>query len=289
VISPAGYVAESKLDKGIRAIQDRGFKVVRGPHLFSQHWEMAGDDDVRLHDLLWALRTPEIDAVFCSRGGYGSSRLLSILARRGIGNFPKLVVGFSDITALQWTLFATWKWHSLSGPLVTELGTSLSPESEESFWALAQGQSGTQLGFGNPPVDIIRHGEVEGILMPGCLAIICSLLGTPYMPDLTGAILVVEDIGEVPFRIDRMLLHLRNAGVFEQIAALVIGQFLTSDAKSDAISQPELSQRLVEILGDFPGPVILGIPYGHGQNRWTLPVGVPVRLSTEPFLLEMVR
>jgi len=276
------------LNKGIRAIEDRGFKVSLGPHAFSQHWEMAGDDDTRLHDLLWALRTPEIQAVFCSRGGYGSSRLLSVLARRGIGNIPKLVVGFSDITALQWTLYALWQWHSLSGPLVTELGTSLSSESENSFWALAQQQSGKQLGFGNPPVDVIRHGEVQGVLMPGCLAIICSLLGTPYMPDLNDAILVVEDISEAPFRINRMLVHLKNAGVFDQIAALVVGQFLTSDAKTDAISQPELRLRLSEILKDFPGPIVMGIPYGHGQNRWTLPVGSPVRLSTDPFLIEMV-
>jgi muramoyltetrapeptide carboxypeptidase len=288
VISPAGRTAESKLSRGIRAIEERGFKVRRGEHLFSQHRELAGVDDSRLGDLLQSLRDYESNAIFCSRGGYGSSRLLSVLARRGIGNIPKLVVGFSDITALQWALWTLWQWPSLSGPLVSELGGSLSPESENTFWALAQGDSPKQLGFGKPAIHVLRHGEAQGELMPGCLAIICSLIGTPFVPDLSGAILVIEDIGEAPFRIDRMLVHLKNARIFEQIGALVMGQFLKEDAKTESISQLELHQRINEILPDFPGPIVTNVPYGHGRIRWTLPVGVPVRLSTDPFAIEMV-
>jgi muramoyltetrapeptide carboxypeptidase len=288
VISPAGHPAESKLNQGIRAIEERGFKVGRGAHLSSQHRELAGDDDSRLGDLLQALRNYESNAVFCSRGGYGSSRLLSVLARRGIGNIPKLVVGFSDITALQWALRTLWQWPSISGPVVTELGGSISPDSEEAFWALVQGKSPRQLGFGKPAINVLRHGEAQGELMPGCLSIICSLIGTPYIPDLSGAILVVEDIGEEPFRIDRMLVHLKNAGILEQIGALVLGQFLKEDAKTEAISQAELHQRINEILPDFQGPIVMNIPYGHDRDRWSLPVGVPVKLSTDPFVIEMI-
>ena len=288
VISPAGRTTGSKLNRGIHAIEQQGFKVARGEHLFSQHRELAGDDDSRLGDLLQALRNHESNGIFCSRGGYGSTRLLSVLARRGIGNIPKLVVGFSDITALQWALWTLWQWPSISGPLVTELGGSISPESEDAFWKLAQGNSHKQLGFGKPAVNVLRHGEVQGDLMPGCLAIICSMIGTPFIPDITNAILVIEDIGEEPFRIDRMLVHLKNAGVFEQIGGLVVGQFLKEDAKTEAISQSELHQRIDEIIPDFQGPIITNVPYGHGHVRWSLPVGVPVKLSTDPFGIEMI-
>ena len=288
VVSPAGIVKESKLHRGISAIEDRGFRVDRGKHLFARHRELAGNDNMRIEDLLWALRTPDIKAIFCARGGYGTSRLLSMLSRRGVGNIPKLIIGFSDTTALQWAMWTMWQWQSLSGPLVTELGGGITPEAEEAFWALTKKNPTPQLGYGVPSVEIIRHGEAKGILMPGCLAIICTLIGTPFMPDLSGAVLVIEDIGEIPFRIDRLLIHLKNAGIFDQISALVVGEFLQSDAKTDAMPRNELRQRLTEIIPDFHGPIVIGIPYGHNPNRWTLPVGITARLSTDPFAIETI-
>jgi muramoyltetrapeptide carboxypeptidase len=137
-------------------------------------------------------------------------------------------------------------------------------------------------------VNIVKHGEAHGVLLPGCLTLICNLLGTPYLPDLSGAILVIEDIGEVPFRIDRMLVHLKNAGVFDKIGALIIGEFLKSDARTKAVTQNELHQRLTEILNDFPGPIIMGFPYGHGIRRQTLPIGLEALISTDPFHFEVV-
>jgi muramoyltetrapeptide carboxypeptidase len=288
VISPAGGVKEAKLAQGIRAIEQRGFRVKCGEHVFASHRELAGSDEMRLQDLLWAFRSPEIRAIFCSRGGYGSSRLLEALAGRGLGNMPKLMVGFSDTTALQWALWTTWHLPSLSGPLVSELGGGLTSEAEEYFWTLAQEKSQSDLGFGSSPMEILRPGEAQGILLPGCLAIICTLIGTPFLPDLKGAILVIEDVGEAPYRIDRMLIHMRNAGVFRQISALIVGEFLQSDCHTEAISRLELRQRLSEILEDFPGPVVLGFPYGHGSNRCTLPIGIPVQLSTEPFMMKIL-
>jgi muramoyltetrapeptide carboxypeptidase len=288
VISPAGRIKHSALNHGIQAIQDRGFQVVRGKNLLSKHRELAGDDSLRIHDLIWALRDPDIHAVFFARGGYGSSRLLPLLANRGLGTKPKLVAGFSDTTALQWTLWTTWQWPSLSGPLVAELGGTLTPESEETFWEIASGKSPARIGFGSPNVETVRPGEAHGTLMPGCLAIICTLIGTPFLPDMSNAILVIEDVGEAPFRIDRMLVHLKNAGIIDQIGGLVLGQFLDADACTDAISQQELKQRVTEILGDFTGPVVVGVPYGHRNNRWTLPIGIDVKLSTDPFGIEIV-
>jgi muramoyltetrapeptide carboxypeptidase len=285
VVSPAGKVNKNQLSKGIRAIEEHGYHVECGEYVYTSHRGFAGTDESRLHDLLWAFRSPEIRAVFCSRGGYGSSRLLSTLVKRGLGNISKLVVGFSDITALQWALWTKWRLPSLSGLLVSELGGSITPESEAYFWKVVQGKSAPKLGFGTPSVKILRYGEVDGILMPGCLSIICSLIGTPFLPDLKDAILVIEDVGEVPYRIDRMLVQLKNAGVFDRISALVIGELLDSKAQSEIMTHDELHQRLTEILKDFKGPIITGIPYGHGKNRWTLPIGIPVKLTTNPFAI----
>ena len=287
VISPAGNVKDLALKRGIRAIEVKGFKVQLGQHALFQHRELAGKDDQRIQDLLWALRDPDVRGIFFSRGGYGSSRLLNILDRRGIGKQPKLLVGFSDTTAIQWALWKMWQWGSLSGPLVTELGGKLSSNAEDNFWKVAQGNV-KSVSFDVTPVNIVKHGEARGVLLPGCLTLICNLLGTPYLPDLSGAILIIEDIGEVPFRIDRMLVHLKNAGVFDRIGALIIGEFLKSDAKTKAISHNELHQRLSEILNDFPGPIITGFPYGHGSNRWTLPIGLETLISTDPFRIEIV-
>ncbi len=287
VISPAGNVKESALRQGIRAIEAKGFKAQLGQHALIQYRELAGEDDQRIQDLLWALRDPDIRGIFFARGGYGSSRLLDILDRRGVGKQPKLLVGFSDTTAIQWALLKMWQWGSLSGPLVTELGGKLTPQSEGTFWESAQGNT-RSVNFDGAPVKVVKHGQAQGTLLPGCLTLICNLLGTPYMPDLSGAILVIEDIGEVPFRIDRMLVHLKNAGVFDKISALIIGEFLKSDAQTEAISHEELHQRLSEILSDFTGPIITGIPYGHGSNRWTLPIGLEALISTDPFRIEIM-
>jgi muramoyltetrapeptide carboxypeptidase len=271
----------------MRAIEAKGYKVKLGQHVLSQHRELAGNDDQRINDLLWALRDPDIRGIFFSRGGYGSSRLLNILDRRGIGKQPKLLVGFSDTTAIQWAMWKLWQWRSLSGPLVAELGGKLSTDDEDTFWKVAQGNI-KSVNVDDTPVNVVKHGEAKGVLLPGCLTLICNLLGTPYLPELNGAILVIEDIGEAPFRIDRMLVHLKNAGVFDQIGALIVGQFLKSDAKTKAISQSELHQRLSEILDDFPGPIITGFPYGHGTHRLTLPIGLDALISTDLFHFEIV-
>ena len=285
VVSPAGKVNKTQLSQGIRAIEEQGYRVECGEYVYTNHRGLAGTDEARLQDLLWAFRSPEIRAVFCSRGGYGSSRLLSALVSRGLGNISKLVVGFSDITALQWALWAIWQLPSLSGPLASELGGGVTPESEEYFWKVVQGKSSPQLGFGTPSVEVLHHGKAQGILMSGCLSIICHLIGTPFLPDLKNAILVIEDIGEAPYRIDRMLVQLKNAGIFDRIGALMVGELLVANAQTEIMSRGELRQRLTEILKDFQGPVVMGIPYGHGKNRWTLPVGIPVKLSTDPFAI----
>lgn len=287
VISPAGSVKDLALKRGIRAIESKGFKIQLGQHALSRYRELAGKDEQRIQDLLWALRDPDIRGIFFSRGGYGSSRLLNILDRRGIGKQPKLLVGFSDTTAIQWAMWNLWKWKSLSGPLVTELGGKLSTGDEDAFWKVAQGNVWST-NVDDTPVNIVKQGEAKGVLLPGCLTLICNLLGTPYLPDLADAVLVIEDIGEAPFRIDRMLVHLKNAGVFDKIGALIVGQFLKSDAKTKAITNDELHQRLSEILNDFPGPIITGFPYGHGVHRWTLPIGLEALISTDPFHFEIV-
>lgn len=239
-----------------------------------QRGYLAAPDAVRLDALHDAIRDPDIQAIVCVRGGYGCLRLLSGLDWALARENPTLLVGYSDITALHLALYARAGWTGISGPVVTEWATA-DDETIQAFRTLAEGET-PSLGSGE--LTSLCSGEATGPLLGGNLSVLSRLVGTPYAPDWTGAILVLEDVGEAPYRIDRMLGHLQHAGVLEAVQGVVLGDFRTGEREADRPSLP-LDTVFADYLGDRPYPVAAHLPYGHRLPRCSLPIGVPVHLN----------
>lgn len=238
---------------------------------------LAAPDEARAAALHRAIASPSIHAVFCVRGGYGSLRLLPRIDWSLAHERPTLLVGYSDVTALHLAFYARAGWTGLSGPVVTEW-THAEAATLDPFHALAAGETPVLTGAPEAPLQPLVPGSATGPLLGGNLSVLTRLVGTPYAPRFEGALLVLEDVAEAPYRIDRMLAHLRHAGVLDAVAGVVLGQFSTGDLDSD---KPTLSLQTVfaDYLADRPYPVVTNLNYGHLLPRCTLPIGVPARLT----------
>ena len=241
------------------------------------HGYLAMPDAERAAHLQRALTTPGVDAVLCARGGYGTMRLLPHLDWDTIARAtPRWVVGYSDITALQWACWQRLRWPSLSGPVVTEW-TQLPAAMRADVFRATGPDPYAPDWQGHPRPTPWTTGTARGVLLGGTLSVLTRLLGTPYMPDLTGAILLLEDVQEPPYAVDRMLMHLELAGVLDNLAGALLGQF----SEPDTVSQPTLSMQAVlrSYFADRPYPVLADVPYGHLLPRCVWPLGVPAQLD----------
>jgi muramoyltetrapeptide carboxypeptidase len=255
-----------------------------GEHVRARHGTFAGTDAERVDDLNHFLRDPEIRMIMAVRGGYGCGRLLEAVDFEAARRDPKWVVGYSDLTALQMGLLAKLGLVTVSGPMAgVEFRGTPDPFTDEHFWSLVRGrEEGRNLG--NPeeePWIPVRGGCAEGPLIGGCFSLVMSLFGTPYLPALDGAILVLEDIHEHLHRLDRMLVQLRLAGVLDRIAGLVLGQFTDcgpAEPGKPALNLPEI---FGEVLAGLKVPCVRGYAYGHEARKRSLPWGVRARLDVD--------
>ena len=238
---------------------------------------LAAPDAERATALQRALEAPEIRAIFCVRGGYGCLRLLPRLDWDRLGPSSTLLVGYSDVTALHLALYARAAWPGLSGPVVTEWAQA-DEATLDSFRTWSEGRTPNVLAGFDAALTPISPGAASGPLLGGNLAVLSRLLGTSFAPDFSGAILVLEEVQEAPYRVDRMLAHLQHAGVLAALAGVVLGTFTTGtmDAETPTLS---LSEVFHDYFGDRSYPVVTGLPYGHHLPRCSLPLGVPVHLE----------
>ena len=264
----------------MEALKERGLTVetVR-PMSPKPQGYLAGDDEARAAELTTFFGRDDIDAIFCLRGGYGTLRILDRLDYDALAAHPKLIVGYSDITALQLAIYSTTGLPSLSGPMVAPDWPKIDKTSENMFWRLAGGKAPVEIiGPYGENLAGMKNGSAEGVLLGGNLTTICSIVGTPYLPDLAGAILFVEDVGEQPYQIDRLFAQLRLAGVLEKLGGLVFGAFTRAKPRK---GRPSLS--VVDVLDHYarfvPGPVARGLVYGHFTDKCTLPIGLKASLG----------
>ncbi len=276
VVAPAGPTDRESLEAGLRILGSR-YALEWDPGLLSRARYLAGDDARRAAELGRALGDPGIAAVVAARGGYGCLRLLPALwpvdgaGRPAPPAPPKLLVGFSDLTALHAAQQATGV-VSVHGPVVTQLGTQPRPVVERLFALLEDAAVPPAPLLGTPVVG----GIGEGPLLGGNLSVLTRLLGTPWLPDLTGAILLVEDVGERPYRVDRMWTHLRLAGVFARIAGLALGEFTDCEERDGDYVLQDLLRELAAATGL---PCVAGLPVGHGAVNVPLPLGCRARVD----------
>lgn len=281
VVAPASPMKHDRLENGIRYLERLGYKTKVGKAVYREHGYLAGRDRDRAEDLNRMFRDPRVNAIFCIRGGYGTPRLLPLLDYDAIRAHPKIFVGYSDITAVQLAMLQRTGLVTFSGPMVaSEMGKGIDPFTEENFWRMVTHPEpfGEMTRPAAGRYDLITRGSAAGPIIGGCLSLVVSLVGSPYFPETSGSIFCVEEIGEAPYRIDRMLAQLREAGILKNIAGFVLGQM------NDCVpTDNEPSQTLDDLMRDFIKPLkipaIAGLDYGHVDVKHTLPFGVRAELS----------
>ena len=268
VLTSSSAVSDTAMTDGISYWEKKGYTVKKSPHLHRKERFAAGSDEERLADLHTLFADETVDIIIEAGGGYGSARLLKKIDYDLIAMHKKPLVGLSDTTALQLALLAKANLISFSGYLMKpRFGRPIVPYTEQSLQDSLDGREQTIGGLETA----YQGSAIAGRLIGGCLTLVSSLLGTPYFPDVSRSILILEDIGEEPYAVDRMLTSLENAGVFDKVAAVVFGVFL--DCKAKDPEDGTIEDVLNEWKDRIKVPVFTGLPYGHQAGSIVFPIG----------------
>lgn len=280
VIAPSSPQRDdARLRNGIAYLRAKGYRVVEGEHLWDRYGYLAGGDDERLADLNTFLNDPDVRMIIAGRGGYGATRILEHIDYRAARRDPKIIVGFSDVTAINLALLRAANIVSFSGAMPgVDFGDPAGPDplTESSFWkGVTSPRAPGRIGPGDTPVlTPLSPGIVRGPVIPANLTLLCALLGTRFLPRMDNAILVIEEIGEEPYRIDRMLSQLWNAGVLRKVGGIALGAFTGTEPRRVSVDSLPIDEVFRFYLDRAGKPAVGGIPYGHITPKLTLPVGV---------------
>ncbi|WP_335328967.1 muramoyltetrapeptide carboxypeptidase [Oxalobacter paraformigenes] len=274
IVAPGGYIPAAELQRGLETLKSQGYQVFNYYHPEKRYQRFAATDKERAAQIEQAASNPEVKIVMALRGGYGTTRLLPELDFAGLAKSGKLFVGHSDFTAFEMALLKQGG-TSFAGPM---LHPDLTRQDLSEFTLghfekcmISPDSSVKWLSRDNPDID------VEGVLWGGNLTMLAHLTGTPWMPDISSGILFVEDIHEQPYRVERMLLQLDEAGILKKQKALVLGQF-TEFRAADYDNGYDFQAMLAWLRSRLTIPVLTGLPFGHVKDKVTLPVGAHARL-----------
>jgi len=276
LVAPAGPLRdEGDLERALATTTKLGWEPVVGSYVLERDGYLAGSDAHRVADFNRFAADDSIDGIWCIRGGYGSMRLLDQLDYDAWRRRPKTLIGYSDITALHAAIGARAGVVTFHGPTARGHLTDFSETSLRSAVV-----SGGQPCGAAASATVLRGGRARGRLVGGNLALVASLFGTPFAPDLDGAILVLEDVNEAVYRIDRMLTQLRLAGALDRLAGIAFGHFTDIPAEP-ANEQRSLSNVLREVARRCDVPCVANIPFGHIADQWTVPLGATAELDAD--------
>lgn len=283
IISPAGSVEESQLEKGLELIKSRGYEAILGPNLytkFSNGYSYAGTEKQRISDMNWALNDCEISAVWTSRGGYGCQHLLQYIKLDGYKKDPKWYIGYSDNTAMQ-SYLVKKGFASIHGQTIKTSGFGVSDESYRLTFDILEGNLPDYAAQKNK---FNKKGKVSGQLVGGNLALIYALLGTPYSFDFKDKILFIEDIGEKFYALDRMLMALELAGVFKKIKGLVVGGMTLmedeAENKNYEESFDEFAYKIIsQRIAPYKFPALFAFSNGHIYENLPLIIGADIKME----------
>lgn len=286
IVTPASPLKPEQTKTGIELLKSWGLKVTLAPHVYERDGYLAGSDEIRAKDLMEAFADPNVKAVFCSRGGYGCARLMPLLDLEAIMASGKLFCGFSDVTTLHLALNQAG-FPTLHCPMLITLST---PRVDWVYESLKKGL------FGEDPFDVphlssetLNPGAAEGVLVGGCTILISDSLATPYALETEGRILVLEGVDEDPHRVDARLTQLRNSGLLERAAGLVIGEMSGADDRRDENIGAWPWRRIVEDrVKGLDVPAIVNFPFGHMKTMLSMPLGIRARLDADKGTLTLL-
>jgi muramoyltetrapeptide carboxypeptidase len=274
VVAPAAAIDPQFLERGVNALSARGFRVKVSKHALDRAGILAGSDRERAGEVAAFFADPAVKAIFAARGGYGSGRLLPLLDFDAIARTPKIFVGFSDLSFLLNALVDRSRMVCFHGPLA---GPAYG-FSQRSFDHLIALIGGELPAFEMEAREAVRPGAAEGDLIGGCLSVVVATLGTPWAPDFSGRILFLEDTGEKAYRIDRMLVQLKQSGALAKLAGIVFGEMLASDGSDQ--ERRLIAEFIAEQTADLDCPVLCGIEAGHTTENLAIPLGMRARLDS---------
>ena len=292
LVAPASALTlPDELDRAIHWITGMGLVPKLGQHVGEQYGYLAGTDAARASDLDVMFADPDVRAIFAIRGGWGGARILPLLDWNGIRDNPKLLIGYSDTTALHLAIAARAGFATLHAP---NGASSWQKESWDSLWQIAfaagtpvLGGAGVEDAVGRP-ARTLTGGTARGRLLGGNLTILSTLMGTGWLPDFDGAILFVEDINEDPYRVDRMFQQLKLGGILDRVGGVIFGQCTRCGSPAPGSDTFTLDDVVDQYLGALGKPAIAGFDTGHVGNQLSLPVGVDVEFDATARTLRML-
>jgi muramoyltetrapeptide carboxypeptidase len=286
IVAPAGPIElRDALQRGVATLRRMGFRVRFDERIFDSFRYLAGEDTARAEELMRAFEDPSVQAILALRGGYGCARLIPLLMEKRLRHHPKIFMGFSDLTTLHLFFRRRFGWVTIHGPMATsEALGNLAADQEKHLLSLwTDPDYRPTLSF--PQLETWVPGRAEGTLVGGCLSIIAASIGTPYEIRTEGKILFLEDQGELPYRLDRMLMHLQLSGKLQGLAGLLLGNFrdckpVQGDYTANDVLRAALTGLKVPTMANFPA--------GHGMDNWAIPLGAKVRMDSDARSIEFL-
>lgn len=276
IVSPSGAIQPGFIDGATKLLSSWGLKVTEGKYARTEYGRFAGTKDERVADLQQALDDPNVKAILCSRGGYGLAQIIDKIDFSSFAKSPKWLIGFSDITILHNAITALGiaSMHGIMTKYLTEL-----PEESDQITSFKNLLFGTPSNFSIKPEAENRLGQAEGKLIGGNLSVMMGMRSTPFDLDFHNNILFIEDVGEKPYQIDRMMQSLRLSGVLKQISGLVVGQF--SDYDEDPLMMQSVAEIILAAVSEYDYPVCFNFPAGHVDYNLSFVLGEQAELFVE--------
>jgi muramoyltetrapeptide carboxypeptidase len=279
LVAPSSSFEADLFEKGVQILRTAGYAVNAGENIFNKKSYLAGTDEERVRDLTRAVLDPEVEAIICVRGGYGSGRLLPNIPFSDFSRNPKIFIGHSDVTFLHLGLISRAGWTTFHGPNLIDM--ILAPQKAESVLKALSGEAPFEWVFDR--TQVIRSGTARGRVLGGNLSCLAHLVGTPYMPDTAGALLLIEDRGEALYRLDRMMNHLKLAGILARLGAILLGEF------TDCAENSDICAMVMDLVREYDFPVVHSLPFGHGLRNEVIAFGPPFVLDTDERLLKILQ
>jgi muramoyltetrapeptide carboxypeptidase len=288
VVSPSYWLEKKGLGNAVTVFQKKGYEVQLGDSIYLKDGPFAGTPQQRANDINQMFSDPNIDAIFCARGGYGANRVLPLLDYDLIQSKPKIFMGYSDITAFLTSITQKTGLVTFHGPMLSTFKNKLVPYNLDTLVNVLSGKENIRIVEPNElKPTILKSGKAIGPLWGGNMCLLVNRLGTKNQLNTDGVILFIEDVDENLYAFDRMLFHMKEAGMFENIRGLIVGEL--TEMKDEIIPFGKTTDEIIlDVCGDLNIPIVTNFPCGHGNYQATLPISLPVELRADNNFCELL-
>lgn len=288
VVSPSYWLEKKGLGNAVTVFQKKGYEVQLGDSVYLKDGPFAGTPQQRANDINQMFSDPNIDAIFCARGGYGANRVLPLLDYDLIQSKPKIIMGYSDITAFLTSITQKTGLVTFHGPMLSTFKNTLVPYNLDTLVNVLSGKEDIRIVEPNElKPNILKFGKAIGPLWGGNMCLLVNRLGTKNQLNTDGVILFIEDVDENLYAFDRMLFHMKEAGMFENIRGLIVGEL--TEMKDEIIPFGKTTDEIIlDVCGDLNIPIVTNFPCGHGNYQATLPISLPVELRADNNFVELL-